>query len=474
MKNITLALTCLLLTVASNGQRYLTPQFTNVDVATNIKYGENLGYNTSFLNTEDLVMDVYTPAGDTVSNRPVIILGHGGSFLSLYTWGVKEQYSIVELCKRYARLGYVAVSINYRLGWAAGDNDAETREKTIINAVYRAMQDFKTCIRYFRKDAVNGNTYRINPCKIFVGGTNSGGYAALACSMLNQQSELTGIKFLDGSGNPYINQSLTGDFDGFGGSQNINNYPGFSSRPSAILALGTATGDTTWVQAGEVPVVAFHGVEEVTTPYNTARVITSSGTPIIVVSGSGDFMPYVDALGNNNIFKGKGFAPGPPNKQNGVVLQPVEGLYPFYGQGFEPWSWYDGAQPIGDPNLNPGASQTKAMKFIDTIMQYSTVRFFEIIKDTASCQFTTGVNEQQQLAAKIYPNPVNQTLHISFEDAAKPTTITLTSLTGSVLITKEQVTKEEYLEVGGLPCGSYLLTISDGTSVNRKKVVIIH
>jgi hypothetical protein len=397
-------------------QRYLTPQFNNVKVTKNVKFGSNLGYNSAFLVQEDLLMDVYEPDGDTASQRPVIILGHAGSFLSLFKWGTKEQYSVVEMCNRFAKLGYVAVSIGYRLGWAAGSSVKEEREKTIINAVYRAMQDFKTCVRYFRKNyQEEQNTWRIDPCKIFVGGTNSGGYAALAVSNLNKQSELYGFKFLDSNGNPYVDQSKTGDFDGFGGTQNIDNYKGYNSLPAAVLALGAATGDTLWIEPGEIPVVAMHGVDETTTPYNTAVVVTGSGTAIIVVSGSGDYMPRVARLGNNNIFKNANLPQGPPNKNGaGQITQPIEGLYPFYGEKFEPWSWYDADQPVGDNALNPNASEAKAKRYIDTIMAYTAPRFKAIIDANAPCQVLASVKETTEITASFscYPNPAASTLTV--------------------------------------------------------------
>jgi acetyl esterase/lipase len=180
----------------ASAQRYLTPQFSNVKVTKDVVFGQNYSFTSSFLNLDDLKMDVYEPDGDTDTSRPVIILGHAGSYLTLYTWGKKEQYSVVELCNRFAKLGYVAVSIDYRIGWAPLDNNDKVREKTIINAVYRAMLDFKTCVRYFRKDAtVGANQWKVNPCQVFIGGTNSGGYSALACGSLNKQSELTGVRF---------------------------------------------------------------------------------------------------------------------------------------------------------------------------------------------------------------------------------------------------------------------------------------
>jgi len=464
---------------ATFAQRYLSNQFTTVKVTKNVKFGENLGYNTLFTSTEDLLMDVYEPDGDTAKNRPVIILGHAGSFLSLYQWGTKEQNSVVELCNRFAKLGYVAVSISYRIGWAAGDNSKEVREKTIINAVYLSMQDFKTGVRYFKKDASTTNTWKIDPCKIFVGGTNSGGYSSMAVANLNKQSELIGFKFLDSNGNPYINQALTGDFDGFGGSQNLNNHVGYTSNPRAVLALGAATGDSSWVEPGELPTIALAGVDETTTPYNTAVVITGSGAQIIVVSGSGDFMPRVERLGNNAVFNASAAPAGPPNKNSaGVITQSVQGLYPFYGEKFEPWSWYDGAQAVGDPTLNPNATQVKALKYIDTIMAYTAPRFYEIIKDLTPCQVTTSIKEMDRksdVSFTTVPNPSSNTLTI-FSSAVQEniTSVTMSDFNGRVVRKIEN--NESYfavVNVEDLANGMYAVEIKtkDGVQAIRKVIV---
>ena len=73
--------------------------------------------------------------------------------------------------------------------------------------------------------------------------------------------------------------------------------------------------------------LAFHGVSETSTKYNTGIVVTSSGQPVIEVSGPGDFMPFVDALGNNDVFKPNTFAQGPPNRDGlGNQTVPIEGL----------------------------------------------------------------------------------------------------------------------------------------------------
>ncbi|MDW8272748.1 MAG: T9SS type A sorting domain-containing protein [Chitinophagales bacterium] len=481
MKRLSVIFFITIFFVATNteAQRYLTPQFTNVKVTKNVKYGTNLSYVTSFLTPEDLLMDVYEPDGDTATNRPVIILGHAGSFLNIFPWGNKEQYSVVELCNRFAKLGYVAISIGYRIGWAATSSDPETREKTIINAVYRAMQDFKTCVRYLRKTyEENQNPYRIDPCKIFVGGTNSGGYASLAVSNLNKQSELTGVKFLDSNGNPYVDQSKTGDFDGFGGTQNIDNHKGYNSMPSAVLALGAATGDTMWIEPGEIPVVAFHGVEETNTPYNTAIVITGSGTAIIVVSGSGDYMPRVERVGNNNIFKNAGLPQGPPNKNGaGQITQPVEGLYPFYGEKFEPWSWYDANQPVGDATLNPNASEAKAKRYIDTIMSYTAPRFKAIIDANIPCQLKTSVHENlsNTLSFSLLPNPASEWVTIMLSDFnEKIIEASIYNLNGTKVMSSKGDSYYLTLPVSQLSNGIYFVEAATSSTKKAFKVIVQH
>ncbi len=469
--------------VSASAQRYLTPQFTDVKVTKDVVFGQNYSFTSSFLNLDDLKMDVYEPDGDTAASRPVVILGHAGSYLTLYPWGKKEQYSVVELCNRFAKLGYVAVSIDYRIGWAPLSNDEKEREKTIINAVYRAMLDFKTCIRYFKKDATDGsNQWNVNPCQIFIGGTNSGGYSALACGSLNNQSELNGVRFLDAQGNPYINQSKTGDFDGFGGTENYDNHVGYNSTARCILALGAATGDTTWIEQGETPVIAFQGTLETTTPYNRAIVITSSGTAIIRVDGSGNYMPRVERLGNNDVFKNAGLPQGPANiNGNGQVTVPVDGLYPFYGQKFEPWSWYDpdgGNQPMGEATLNPGASQAKALLYIDTIMSYTAPRFYEFLKDQTPCQVTTSIknlDKKSDVNFTTVPNPSSNTLTIfssSFE--TNIISVTISDFNGRTVRKIEN--NEDYfavVNVEDLANGMYAVAITtkDGVQAIRKVIV---
>ena len=55
-------------------------------------------------------MDIYTPDGDTASNRPLIIYIHGGTYLG----GSKTEIDCIDFVNILQK-GYVTASVNYRL-----------------------------------------------------------------------------------------------------------------------------------------------------------------------------------------------------------------------------------------------------------------------------------------------------------------------------------------------------------------------
>src|SRR6476661_6016582 len=195
-KNHTLLAVLFCLTVSFNclsQSRYLSEIFTSVTVSSNVTYGNNISVLTGTPASIPLMMDVYQPTGDALAARPLVIILHAGSFLPAVVnhlaVGKKTDSAVVNTCMRFAKRGYVAVAMDYRLGWnPLGNQDARTG--TILNAVYRALQDAKNCVRYFRNDAATTNTYKIDVNKICVGGFSAGGYVAYAYGSLNKSSEL--------------------------------------------------------------------------------------------------------------------------------------------------------------------------------------------------------------------------------------------------------------------------------------------
>ncbi len=142
--------------------RYLHPIFENVDVQKDIVFGEVVNYEGE---TENLLLDVYTPVGDTEINRPAILWIHGGGF----RYGNdKTQMYIVAMANRFARRGYVGVSIDYRVR----QNPREDIEGTLSHALEDAMSG----LNWLRD---NSDKYNIDKEKIIVGGGSAGGMIAV-------------------------------------------------------------------------------------------------------------------------------------------------------------------------------------------------------------------------------------------------------------------------------------------------------
>src|ERR1035437_1260110 len=158
--------------------RYDSEIFTNVTTTSNVVYGSNADLNGSAVS---LTMDIYQPTGDVATQRPVIIFAHGGSFIG----GTKTDADEVALATRFAKRGYLTASISYRLGMGFPINQTGATK-----AVWRAVQDMKAAVRFFRKDAATTNTYKADPNYIFVGGYSAGAFMAVHYAYLDQPSEI--------------------------------------------------------------------------------------------------------------------------------------------------------------------------------------------------------------------------------------------------------------------------------------------
>lgn len=155
------------------------------------------GYSTNFYGgTDTLKMDIYSPICDDslhTSRRPLMIWIHGGAFLV----GDKSDNSIVNLCKEFAKRGYVTASIDYRLGFVSDHNShacnfpnyecefaADSAEWA--RAYYRSVQDAKGAIRYL----INRNVdFRIDTNNVFVAGESAGAFAALGAALMDDETE---------------------------------------------------------------------------------------------------------------------------------------------------------------------------------------------------------------------------------------------------------------------------------------------
>jgi para-nitrobenzyl esterase len=273
------------------GDRYHNFVFSGHTLTSGIQYGSNLKTNYAGVGTnQNLLMDIYQPTGDTMSNRPLVIVAHGGSFIG----GSKTGTDVVQLCKDLAKLGYVAVSIDYRLGMTNFPfSSTHTVDSTDAGAaVMRAVHDGRAAVRYFRKNAaVGGNTYKIDPNNIFFAGVSAGGFIAVHVAYMDQLSEFP--SYVDTTGQPGLHGGIEGE----------SGNPGYSSDVKAVVNVCGALGDVNWMQAGDEPIISFHGTNDNTVPYGSATIYLSGTYPLLVVDGSSTIAAKANALGIENCFE---------------------------------------------------------------------------------------------------------------------------------------------------------------------------
>lgn len=256
------------------GGRYKTPQFT-VKTIMNIQYGANLEVNET--DSIKLFLDIYYPDGDTDTDRPLVLLAHGGSFIG----GAKEDMD--SQCREYAKLGYVAATINYRLVSQAGAiNELLNGDLGLYfkKEVVRAMHDMKAAIRFFRKSvAEDGNPYGINPDIIIAGGASAGGILSNHVTYLNKNNE--------------IPSELTSYVASQSGLEGNSGNAGYSSVPQMSISWCGAILDTSWIVAGDQPFVGVHNKDDPTVPNLEGE--PNIGLPVPVTL-QGDSLIYKRAL----------------------------------------------------------------------------------------------------------------------------------------------------------------------------------
>ena len=164
--------------------RYNTELFSDINVTTDIEYGENISEDILGIEyTQTLYLDVYTPVNDSISERPLIIFLFGGAFVG----GSKTSSVMQELCSRYAKMGYVTSAIDYRLTPTLIWNGSE---ENAYKAVIKAIHDLKAAVRYFRMNYQLNDDFGIDTSRIYTGGSSAGAITAVNAAYISNESEI--------------------------------------------------------------------------------------------------------------------------------------------------------------------------------------------------------------------------------------------------------------------------------------------
>lgn len=221
-------------TLSAAQQRYYDNVFPGATVTRNVTYGAAPDYQGAM---STLLLDVYQPEGDVETRRPMVMLIHGGGF----TGGGKAGENFQTWGTDLARRGFVAVSIEYRLG-----TTSKVDAKPMYEAAYRAQQDVRAAVRFMKANAAQ---YGVDTARCYLVGTSAGGFAALHAAVLDQD-EVSAL--VDA---------------GLGNVEGTTGTPGVSSRVHGVVSCWGAVPDTAHIDAGDPPMAAVHGTDDKTVPY---------------------------------------------------------------------------------------------------------------------------------------------------------------------------------------------------------------
>jgi len=241
--------------------RYRDAVFSNVDVSRDLTYGSAPDLEGDPV---ALKLDLYEPTGDTVSRRPAVVYVHGGGF------SAGDKSAGADFATYFAKRGYVATSINYRLLAPSGCGGASAPSPECVSAALAAQHDAQAAVRWLR---ANASTHRVDPDRIAMAGSSAGAITSLLAAWRSDDP--------GSSGNP--------------------------GHPSAIdgaVSISGGTPSNAFINGGDAPAIFFHGTADGTVPYawavSNAGAMVSAGIATYLESFEGGGHGLVQA-GNRDV-----------------------------------------------------------------------------------------------------------------------------------------------------------------------------
>lgn len=192
----------------------------------------------------DLNMDLYVPEDGGQVARPLIVTFHGGAFRD----GDKCDTTLVEWCRYFASLGYVAASVDYRQGYRR--NVQSTDE-----ALYKALKDGNAAVRFLLKR----DSLLIHSERIFAAGADAGGILALNLAYMREEN-MPEIIVEEEDTTIVTKQALLRGFD-----------------IRAVANLWGAVQDTAILHNAKIPVISFQSKEDPVIPYGAGHPFDAVG-----------------------------------------------------------------------------------------------------------------------------------------------------------------------------------------------------
>jgi hypothetical protein len=273
----------------------------------------------------------------------------------------------------------------------------------------------KAAIRYFRADASNANTYKIDPNMIFAGGSSAGALTSLHLAYLDEISEIPA----------YIDTTVLGGIEGNSGT------PGYASEVNGVVNLCGALGEKEWIMSNDIPFVSMHGTTDQTVPYATDTIVFLGVVPIMEVDGSYSINQYADYIGTQNA------------------------MYTYYGAGHVPYA------------ANAAVMDT-TIRFVSNFL-YTVMGCTPTDPEPLPNTFSVGINSDfiSENNIEIAPNPSSGSFTVFTNNNARPVKISIYDLQGYLIA--------EHLErkiITNINAGVYIVRIeTPGNNVTKKLII---
>ena len=501
MKKFNVFLLCFfsfLVTISKAQERYLDSIFEEITIDSNIVYGVNANILTVFQGQaipQSLMLDLYQPQGDTIENRPIVLLFHSGMLLpfpqNLMPVGTRKDSAMVDIATKLTQRGYVVASCDYRLGWEPTAPVQDLRKFSLVNAIYRGIQDARTAIRFFKRDVIeNNNTYRIDPNKIVLWGNGAGGFISLGCATLDNFTKIDSsdqLTIIIGNDTlPVISEEINGDIWGTsvgiaqmyppfpdGDTLCYPNWVGYDSDFRMAVNMSGAIVDTSWIDENTNPTVSFHVPTDQIIPCNfILMVLPWPYMPILEISGSCDYQRKMKEFGNHQEWENQIWL-DPMTDVADSRNEGLEGFFPFLTDSIEnnaPWDWWaeDLSGQFGPPDVET------AKLTIDSAIAYFTPRACLTLDLGCDLSGIVPIDEVEMaiIDLQVSPNPAKN--YIQFHSTEYPIEhIFFYELSGKQVKSFLKVNAFEFLiNTKGIENGFYIAKVKFKDGFVSKKIVV--
>jgi len=230
--------------------RYADPVFQTYSRYSNLIYGT--GITEPYGNERSLSFTFYEPEGDTVLQRPLIIM------VGQTTYAEKADGSFftdgINYVEDFVSKGYVIANI---IGIRYWEERLPMTVDVYDRTAMRIRSDIRAAVRYFKKFAA---TYKVDTINIWLMGASGGAMASLHAAYIDE-SDLNEIE-------PDLSTYIMND----GGIDGNSEYKEFSSSVKGVISLSGMIFDVRIIDFGEPLLFSIIGKDDLYRPFGCESV----------------------------------------------------------------------------------------------------------------------------------------------------------------------------------------------------------